>query len=144
MNNFNICNLTQIHTLFIQNCTPNSRLFEKIFIKLQPAINQTRIWLRLKLFYAAFDQTHSHGHSGDKLSVETFNQFYYNPHLQLCFFIFIHDCIGCQTINIFLINLKCVPHYLFMKKQLTLTTESLWTLKDQFLLHSKEILIFLS
>ena len=50
-----------------------------------------------KLFYAAFSKTHSHGHSGEKLSIKTFNQFYFIPHLPLWFSIFIHDCIECQT-----------------------------------------------
>ena len=81
----------------IQHYTPNSRIFEEIFIKTQPSINQTRIRLPFKLFYAAFSKTHSHGHSGEKLSIKTFNQFYFIPHLPLWFSIFIHDCIDCQT-----------------------------------------------
>ena len=81
----------------IQYYTPNSRIFEGIFIKTQPSINQTRICLPFKLFYAAFSKTHSHGHSGEKLSIKTFNQFYFIPHLPLWFSIFIHDCIDCQT-----------------------------------------------
>ena len=85
------------HSHLIQYYTPNSRVFEEIFIKTQPSINQTRICLPLKLFYAAFSKTHSHGHSGEKLSIKTFNQFYFFPHLPLWFSIFIHDCIDCQT-----------------------------------------------
>ena len=81
----------------IQYYTPNSRIFEEIFIETQPSINQTRICLPFKLFYAAFTKTHSHGHSGEKLSIKTFNQFYFIPHLPLWFSIFIHDCIDCQT-----------------------------------------------
>ena len=81
----------------IQYYTPSSRIFEEIFIKTQPSINQTRICLPFKLFYAAFSKTHSHGHSGEKLSIKTFNQFYFIPHLPLWFSIFIHDCIDCQT-----------------------------------------------
>ena len=38
----------------IQYYTPNSRIFEKIFIKSQPSVNQTRICLPFKLFHAAF------------------------------------------------------------------------------------------
>ena len=56
----------------IQYYTPNSRVFEEIFIKTQPSINQTRICLPFKLFYAAFSKTHSHGHSGEKLSIKTY------------------------------------------------------------------------
>ena len=81
----------------IQYYTPNSRIFEEIFIKTQPSINQTRICLPFKLFYAAFSKTHSHGHSGEKLSIKTFNQFYFIPHIPLWFSIFIYDCIECQT-----------------------------------------------
>ena len=85
------------HSHLIQYYTPNSRVFEEIFIKTQPSINQTRICLPFKLFYAAFSKTHSHGHSGGKLSIKTFNQFSFIPHLPLWFSIFIHDCIECQT-----------------------------------------------
>ena len=67
------------------------------FIKTQPSINQTRICLPFKLFYAAFSKTHSHGHSGENFSIKTFNQFYFIPNLPLWFSIFIHDCIECQT-----------------------------------------------
>ena len=63
----------------IQYYTPNSRVFEEIFIKTQPSINQTRICLPFKLFYAAFSKTHSHGHSGEKFSTKTFNQFFFHP-----------------------------------------------------------------
>ena len=72
----------------IQYYTPNSRIFEKNFINTQPSTNQT----------------HSHGHSGEKLSSETLNQFYFIPHLPLWFSIFIHDCIECQTNKPFPIN----------------------------------------
>ena len=45
---------------FIQNYTPNSRIFEDVFTETQNSINQTRVCLPFKLFYAAFDKTHSH------------------------------------------------------------------------------------
>ena len=80
----------------IQCYTPKSRIFEDSFIKTQPSIDQTRICLPFKLFFAAFNKTHSHGHSGEKLSIRTFNQFYYILHLPLWFSIFFHDCIECQ------------------------------------------------
>ena len=78
------------NTHLIQYYTPNFRIFEEIFIKTQPSINQTRICLPFKLFYAAFSKTQSRGHSGEKLSIKTFNQFYFIPHLPLWFSIFIH------------------------------------------------------
>ena len=53
--------------------------------------------LPFKLFHAAFSKTLSHGHSVEKLSIKTINQFYFDPHLPLRFSIFIHDCIECQT-----------------------------------------------
>ena len=86
--------MTQTH---IQYYTPYSRIFEEIFITTQPSINPTRICLPFKLFNAAFDKPHSHGHSGEKLSCKPFTQYYYIPHLALWFSIFIHDCIECQT-----------------------------------------------
>ena len=117
----------------IQYYTPNSRIFEEIFIKTQPSINQTRICLPFKLFYAAFSKTHSHGHSGEKLSIKTFNQFYFIPHLPLWFSIFIHDCIDCQTKSIFQLNPKIfLLPFPFMKTLLTLITGFLWTLKVLF------------
>ena len=42
-------------------------------------------------------KSHSHDHSGEKLSIKTFNQFYYIPHLPLRFSIFIDDCFECPT-----------------------------------------------
>ena len=49
--------------------------------------------------YAAFDKTHSHHKSGEKLSIKTSNKINYIPHLPLWFSIFIHDSIQCQTIK---------------------------------------------
>ena len=42
-------------------------------------------------------KTHSHGHSKEKLSIKTFNQFHYVPQFPLWFSIIIHDCLECQT-----------------------------------------------
>ena len=46
--------------------------------------------------------THSHGHSGEKLPIKTFNQVYYIPLLPILFSIFIHDA---KLLNLFQLNI---------------------------------------
>ena len=129
----------------IQYHTPNSRIFEEIFIKTQPSINQTRICLPFKLFYAAFSKTHSHGHSGEKLSIKTFNQFYFISLIYLYGSPFSSTtALIVKLQNIFLLNLKIfLLPFLFTRVQFTSTTGSLWTLKALFLHHLKTTPIFL-
>ena len=142
----------QFHHLYIdpsshliQYYTPNSRVFEEIFIKTQLSINQTRICLPFKLFNAAFSKTHSHGHSGEKRSIKTFNQVYFIRHLPLWFAIFIHDCIECQTNKHFPIKPQNIsPLFLFMRVLLISTTGSPWTIKALVLHLLKTTSIFLS
>ena len=55
-----------------------------------------KICLPFKLFHAAFNKIHAHGHSGIKKSIKVFNQFYFLPYLNKWMSIFIHDCIECQ------------------------------------------------
>ena len=55
-----------------------------------------KICLPFKLFHAAFKKLHAHGHSGVKISIKTFNHFYFIPFLNKWMSIFIHDCIECQ------------------------------------------------
>ena len=55
-----------------------------------------KICLPFKLFHAAFNKLHAHGHSGIKISIKAFNQFYFIPYLNKLMSIFIHDCIECQ------------------------------------------------
>ena len=64
---------------------------------------QYKICLPSKLFHAAFikvnaafNKLHEHGHSGIKISIKAFNQFYFIPYLHEWMSIFIHDCIECQ------------------------------------------------
>ena len=38
-------------------------IFEEVFKKTQPSVHRTRICLPFKIFYAALDETHSHGDS---------------------------------------------------------------------------------
>ena len=60
-------------------------------------LNQNdKICLPFKLFHAAFNELHAHGHSGVKISIKAFNQFYFIPFLNKWMSIFIHDCIECQ------------------------------------------------
>ena len=55
-----------------------------------------KICLPFKLFHAAFNKLHADGHSGIKISIEAFNQFYFLPYLNKWMSIFIHDSIECQ------------------------------------------------
>ena len=60
-----------------------------------PNLND-KICLPFKLFHAAFNKLHAHGHSGIKISMKAFNQFNFIPFLNKWISIFIHDCIECQ------------------------------------------------
>ena len=108
----------------IQFYTLNSGIFEAIFIKTQPSINQTRKCLPFKLFYAAFNKTHSHGHSGEKLSIKTLTN-------SITFLIFLYGSqfsfmtvMNVKQIKIFLLNPKAfLLLYHFMKKPLFLITD---------------------
>ena len=55
-----------------------------------------KICLSFKPFHAAFNKLQAHGHSGIKISIKAFNQFYFIPYLNKWMSIFIHDCIECQ------------------------------------------------
>ena len=55
-----------------------------------------KICLPFKLFHAAFNKFHAHGHSGYKISIKAFIQFYFIPYLNKWMSVFIHDCIECQ------------------------------------------------
>ena len=72
----------------IKYYTPNSRILEELFTKSQPSFNQIRICLPFKLFYAAFDETHSHDCSEEKLFIKTSSQFCCIPNSPLSFFVF--------------------------------------------------------
>ena len=62
--------------------------------------NQTdKICLSFKLFHAAFNNLHAHGHTGIEISIKAFNQFYFIPYLHKWMSIFIHDRIECQQIK---------------------------------------------
>ena len=52
--------------------------------------------LPFTLFLAAFNKLHAHGHSGIKIYIKAFIQFYFIPSLNKWMSIFIHDCIECQ------------------------------------------------
>ena len=55
-----------------------------------------KICLPFKLFHAAFNKLHAHGHSGIKISIKVLNQFSFIPYLNKWMSIFIHNCIECQ------------------------------------------------
>ena len=51
--------------------------------------------LPFKLFHAAFNKLHAHGHSGIEISIKAFNHSFL-PYLNKWMSIFVHDCIECQ------------------------------------------------
>ena len=61
-----------------------------------PNQKKNKICLPFKLFHGAFNKLHAHGHSGIKISIKAFNQFYFLPYLHEWMSIFIHGCIACQ------------------------------------------------
>ena len=63
---------------------------------IQTQIKETKYAYYSNFFHAAFNKLHAHGHSGIKISIKAFNQFYFIPYLQKWMSIFIHYCIECQ------------------------------------------------
>ena len=58
-----------------------------------------KICLPFKLFHAAFNKLHAHGHSGIKIFIKSFTQFYFLPYLNKWMSILIHNFIECQQNN---------------------------------------------
>ena len=89
-----------------------------------------KICLPFKLFHAAFNKLHEHGHSGIKISIKAFNQFYFIPYLNKWMSIFIHDCTECQQNkhNNQKIETATIPTFLEMLR--ILITEDQWIQKD--------------
>ena len=82
------------------------KLFHQLYINLEtkfihiyyPNIHDSnpdqndKICLPFELFHAAFNELHAHGHSGIKISIKAFSQFYFRSFLNKWMSIFIHDC----------------------------------------------------
>ena len=104
--------LLQIDTIIASNpfLLVYYKLFEQFYINHKTKIfhidypnihssnpsRRDKICLPFKLFHAVFNKLHAHGHSGIKISIKAFNQFYFIPYLNKWMSIFIHDCIECQ------------------------------------------------
>ena len=89
-----------------------------------------KICLPFKLFHAAFNKLHAHGHSGIKISIKAFNQFYFIPYLNKRMSKFIHDCTECQQNKHINQKFKQHQYKLFQKMPHILTIEYQWTQKD--------------
>ena len=63
---------------------------------IQTQIKKTKYNYHLHAFMQFSKKIHAHGHSGIKISIKAFNQFYFVPYLNKWMSIFIHDCIECQ------------------------------------------------
>ena len=83
------------HQLYINHETKIIHVYYHNIQDSNPDQND-KICLPFKLFHATFNKLHAHGHSGIKLSMKAFNQFYFIPFLNEWMSIFIHDCIECQ------------------------------------------------
>ena len=83
------------HQLYINHETKIIHIYYSNTHDSTPSQND-KICLPFKLFHAAFNKLHAHGHSGIKISIKAFNQFYFIPFLNNWMSIFIHDCIECQ------------------------------------------------
>ena len=113
-------------------------MFEEVFSKTQLSINQTRIRLPFKLFYAAFYKTHSYGQYGKKFPLNRLSNFtilHIYPYGYLSSFM---TALIVRQTNTSLLNLIIfLLLYLFMKMPLVLIIESQWIPKDLFLLLHK-------
>ena len=81
--------------LYINHCT---KIIHIDYPNLHDSIpnQKDKICLPFKLFHAALNELHAHGHSGIKIPMKAFNQFYFIPCINKWMSIFIHDCIECQ------------------------------------------------
>ena len=86
---------------------------------------QHKICLPFTLFHAAFNKLHAHGHSGIKISIKAFNQFYFIPYLHKWMSIFIYDCIEVNKTNILIKKFKLQVYKHFPKMLPTLIIEFL-------------------
>ena len=73
--------IIHIHYSYIHDSNPNQN---------------DKICLPFKLFHAAFNKLHAHGHSGIKISIKAFIQFYFIPFSNKWMSKVFRDCIECQ------------------------------------------------
>ena len=83
------------HQLYINHETKITHIHYPNIHDSNPNQND-KICLPFKLFHAAFNKLHAHGHTGIQISINAFNQFCFIPFLNKWISIFIHDCIECQ------------------------------------------------
>ena len=119
----------------IQYYTPNSRIFEEIFIKNQPSISQTRICLPLNSFMLLLIKLIlmvtpvKNTLLKHLTNFNTFLTFLYGSRFSSMI------VLNVKQINIFLLNPKIILLlYHFMKTPLILITEYQWILKVPFFL----------
>ena len=108
--------------LYIKHDTKNSHIDYPNLHDSNPN-QRDKICLPFKLFHAAFNNFHAHGHSGIKISIKAFNQFYFIPYLNKWMSIFIHDGIECQQNDILTKKYKLHPYKHFQKMLHISTTE---------------------
>ena len=94
-----------------------------------------KICLPFKLFHAAFNKLHAHGHSGIKLSMKTFNQFYFIPCLNKWMKYSSMIVLNVNKINILTKKYKLHPYKHFQKMLHISTTEYQWIQKDLYTHH---------
>ena len=102
-----------------------------------------KICLPFKLFHAAFNKLHAHGHSGIKIFIKAFNQFYFIPYLHKWMSIFIHDCIECQQNKHINRKFKPRPNKHSQKMLHISIIENQWTRKDLYIHHQNKTHTFM-
>ena len=86
------CNL--FNQLYINHDTKNVHIDYPNLHDSNPNQKDKKICLPFKLFHAAFNKLHAHGHSGIRISIKDFNRIYFIPYLNGCRYSF--GCIECQ------------------------------------------------
>ena len=95
-----------------------------------------KICLPFKLFHAAFNKLHSPGHSGIKISIKAFYQFYFIPYLNKGMSIFIHDCIECQQNKQIIQKIQTATYkYKHFRKLLHISTIEYQWIQKALLIH---------
>ena len=95
-------------------------------------IQKDKICLPFKLFHAAFNKLHAHGHSLIKISIKAFNHFYFIPYINKWMSIFIHDSLNVNktNTNTLIKNSKMQRYKHFQKMLRILIIEYQWIQKD--------------
>ena len=97
---------TNLGSLYITNPLPPKTHPISISNLLHSTI---RICLPFRMFQTVFKKVHDHSHTGNKITYNTFSQYFYIPYLEKWLSIFIHDCLECQKNKHFNMKIQTAP-----------------------------------